>query len=73
VEVAISDRGHGIPGEKLTQIFKPFLTTKSEGLGMGLAISKTIVESHGGRIWAENNPGGGATFRFTLKAAGDAP
>ncbi len=48
------------------QIFDPFFTTKPNGMGMGLAISRTIVEAHGGRIWAENKNGGGARFRFTL-------
>jgi two-component system sensor kinase FixL len=50
-------------------MFRPFQTTKSTGLGMGLSISRTIIESHGGRIAAENNMQGGATFRFTLKVA----
>jgi PAS domain S-box-containing protein len=66
VEIAVSDTGHGIAGEKLAQIFDPFFTTKPDGMGMGLAISRTIVESHGGRLWAESNNGIGATFRFTL-------
>jgi PAS domain S-box-containing protein len=69
VEVAVRDFGHGVPQEKLDHIFDAFFTTKSNGMGMGLAISKTIVDAHGGRIWAENNPDGGATFRFTLKTA----
>ena len=69
VEVAVTDQGPGIPDDKLANIFEPFFTTKPKGLGMGLAISKTIIESHGGRIWAENNAGGGATFRFTLRIA----
>lgn len=69
VEVAVIDTGHGIPPERLGRLFDEFFTTKSNGMGMGLAISKTIIESHGGRIWAENNADGGATFRFTLKVA----
>jgi signal transduction histidine kinase len=69
VELAVSDSGHGIPEDKLPNIFDPFFSTKSNGLGMGLAISETIIKTHGGRIWAENNPTGGATFRFTLDIA----
>ena len=48
-EVTVRDRGHGLPGDMLTQVFKPFFTTKFNGMGMGLAISKTIIEAHGGR------------------------
>jgi PAS domain S-box-containing protein len=73
VEIAVSDTGPGIAAEKLGHIFEPFFTTKPEGMGMGLPISRTIVESHGGRLWAENNDGTGATFRFTLPPAGEGP
>jgi two-component system sensor kinase FixL len=66
VEIAVSDNGHGIPQDKLSRIFEPFVSSKPGSLGMGLSISRSIVEAHGGRLWAENNPGGGATFRFTL-------
>ena len=66
VEVTVRDKGGGIPADKLTQIFEPFITFKPNGLGMGLAISRSIVEAHGGRLWAENNSDGGATFHFTL-------
>ena len=69
VEVAVTDQGPGIQADKQADIFQAFFTTKSKGLGMGLAISKTIIESHGGRIWVENNVEGGATIRFTLKVA----
>jgi len=66
IECAVSDTGAGIPPGKVAGIFDPFFTTKQAGMGMGLPISRTIVEAHGGRIWAENNPSGGATFRFTI-------
>jgi two-component system sensor kinase FixL len=69
VEVSVKDGGPGIQAEAMAHLFEPFKTTKAEGLGIGLAISRVIVESHGGRIRAENDPAGGATFRFTLKAA----
>jgi two-component system sensor kinase FixL len=66
IELAVSDSGHGIPADKLPHLFEPFYTTKPGGLGLGLAISRTIVETHGGNIRAENNANGGATFYFTL-------
>jgi signal transduction histidine kinase len=69
VEIAVSDTGSGIPADKLAHIFDPFFTTKPNGMGMGLPISRTIIEAHGGRFWAENNASGGATFRFTLPIA----
>jgi len=69
VQIAVSDTGSGIPADDLARVFEPFFTTKSHGMGMGLPISRTIIEAHGGRLWAENNTDGGATFRFTLRAA----
>jgi signal transduction histidine kinase len=67
VEVAVIDRGLGIPPAELPNLFEPFHTTKATGLGIGLAISRTIIELHDGRLWGENNPEGGAIFRFTLR------
>jgi len=72
VEVAVCDRGTGIPEERLQRVLEPFVSTKANGMGMGLAICRSIVESHGGRMWAENNPEGGATVRFTLIAVQEA-
>ncbi|MBV9929185.1 MAG: PAS domain-containing protein [Acidobacteria bacterium] len=66
VLVSVSDTGEGIPADKMREIFNAFFTTKAGGTGMGLAISRTIIESHGGRLWAEANSGRGATFHFTL-------
>jgi two-component system sensor kinase FixL len=67
VEVAVADTGPGIAPEIADQLFQPFITTKVDGMGVGLSISRTIVEAHGGRIWVEAKPGGGTIFRFTLR------
>jgi C4-dicarboxylate-specific signal transduction histidine kinase len=66
VDVSVSDSGTGIPFDKLKAVFETFYTTKQKGTGLGLSIVRTIVEAAGGKIWAENRPGGGSVFRFTL-------
>jgi signal transduction histidine kinase len=69
VELAVSDRGSGIPTDQLDRVFEPFVTFRDDGLGLGLAISRSIVSTHGGSIGAENNARGGATFRCLLPIA----
>ena len=66
VRVSVADSGTGVPPNKLNEIFDAFYTTKGQGTGLGLSIARTIVETYGGKIWAENRPGGGATFFFTM-------
>ena len=68
VEISVRDHGTGLTSDELAKIFQPFYTTKREGLGMGLPISRSIIEAHGGRLWAESNADLGATFYFTLPA-----
>jgi two-component system, LuxR family, sensor kinase FixL len=73
VAFGVVDAGPGIPADALARVFDPFFTTKPNGMGMGLPISRTIIEAHGGRIWAENQAEGGAAFRFTLPIADETP
>ena len=69
VEVSVADTGSGLAEHIAPRLFQPFVTSKATGMGVGLSISRRIVESHGGDLWAEPNPAGGTVFRFTLQAA----
>jgi two-component system, LuxR family, sensor kinase FixL len=69
VLVSVADTGGGIPPEIERKLFQPFVTTKADGMGIGLSVCRTIVEAHGGRLWVERNSGGGSVFRFTLPTA----
>jgi signal transduction histidine kinase len=68
-ELCVSDRGPGIPEDNLKEVFEPFVTSKAEGMGMGLSIARTIIEAHNGQIWAENRDHGGASFQIRLPLA----
>lgn len=71
VRLSTADSGSGIAPELRAQLFQPFITTKKQGMGVGLSISKTIIEAHGGNIWVEPNPGGGTVVHFTLRRASE--
>ncbi len=71
VEVSVTDTGCGLAEEILPRLFQPFVTTKPAGMGVGLSISKRIIEAHGGEMWAEANPAGGTLFRFTLEPSSE--
>jgi two-component system sensor kinase FixL len=70
IEIAVIDQGSGIPPEIQDNLFQPFVTSKAEGMGIGLSVCRTIIEAHAGRLWPEVNPEGGSIFRFTLPIAG---
>jgi signal transduction histidine kinase len=72
-ELSVSDRGSGIPEDKLNEVFQPFYTSKPEGMGMGLSIARTIIEAHSGQISARNRDHGGASFRIRLPLCTDGP
>lgn len=72
LEISVADTGSGITPEVEASLFQPFMTTKIQGMGVGLSISRTIVEAHGGRIWVTPNRGGGSVFRFTLRGVTEA-
>jgi signal transduction histidine kinase len=69
--VAVCDSGSGIDPQNLQRVFEPFYTTKASGVGMGLSICRSIIDSHGGRLWAEANKPTGTVFQFTLPATQD--
>lgn len=70
VEISVADTGPGLPETVRARLFQPFVTTKPTGIGVGLSVCRTIVEAHGGKLRAENAPGGGTVFRFSLPRAG---
>ncbi|MCP5133161.1 MAG: sensor histidine kinase [Gammaproteobacteria bacterium] len=70
VQVSVTDQGHGVPLDRVADIFEPLYSSTSGSMGMGLAISQATIEAHGGRLWYEPNPAGGAIFRFTLRRSG---
>lgn len=69
IEVSVADTGPGLADQVREKLFQPFVTTKSEGMGVGLSICRSIVEAHGGRMWAADNAGGGTVFCFTVRRA----
>ena len=73
VVVQVEDTGTGLDPVQIDSIFQPFFTTKAHGIGMGLSISRSIIEAHGGCLWAEPGPSGGALFQFSLPVASGAP
>ncbi|WP_264798013.1 sensor histidine kinase, partial [Acidocella aminolytica] len=68
IRIDVADTGHGIAANIMSQLFQPFITTKATGMGVGLSVSRTIIEAHGGRLWASPGPDGGTIFSFTLRA-----
>ena len=70
-EITVTDSGPGISPEIAPRLFQPFVTSKRTGMGVGLSISRTIVEAHGGRLWAEPNPAGGTIFHLTLRTVSE--
>ena len=71
IEISVTDSGPGLPEQVRSRLFEPFVTTKPEGMGVGLSISRAIVDAHGGQLQADDAPGGGTVFRFTVARAED--
>ncbi|MGA6983650.1 MAG: ATP-binding protein, partial [Candidatus Sulfotelmatobacter sp.] len=71
VRIAVEDSGIGVKAEIMARLFEPFFTTRSQGIGMGLPISRSIIEAHGGRLWAESTVNQGSIFQFTLPGGGN--
>ncbi|MEI9968240.1 MAG: ATP-binding protein [Terracidiphilus sp.] len=69
VHISVEDNGTGVSDENMFRLFEPFFTTRAQGIGMGLAISRSIIEAHGGRLWAESIVNQGSVFQFTLPVA----
>ncbi|MGY3362453.1 signal transduction histidine kinase [Bradyrhizobium sp. GM0.4] len=69
IEISVADNGRGVVLHVIDKLFQPFVSTRHDGMGLGLAICRSIVESHNGKLWYEPNPNGGAMFRFTLTSA----
>ena len=69
IEVSVADNGPGLAPKVRDRLFQPFVTSKPDGMGVGLSICRSIIETQGGRIWADDNPGGGTVFRFTIPRA----
>jgi two-component system sensor kinase FixL len=67
VEISVADTGSGLVDEVRAKLFQPFITTKPNGMGIGLSVCRSIVEAHQGRLWADDNPSGGTVFRFTVR------
>ena len=67
VRVVVADTGPGVPTEVVAKLFQPFVTTKTKGVGIGLSLCRSIIEAHGGAMWAGSNEAGGATFYFQLR------
>ena len=71
VRFSVSDSGSGLPAGELEQVFEPFFSSKTNGLGLGLSVCRSIITAHGGKLWAINNPERGATFHFTLPVSSE--